>query len=402
MRSQLCIDYEESLCIPGVDLPLWGSWGVEGQCNNNCTGSCSKHCGKAWNRKQRGVWRRALFNAQRQIHRLIGMPICEQEICDEIHKIDCPIHLNNKPVLALGKRVYGELIEMEVTCGLLDEVTGPNPPNPCPPLPDGPICVDDYFCWVVIEPDDIPENFTIDDLYWCYCPRDCPYENLDLPQPCVYETVDEEANQIWVALWPKYQLINPLVDCTKITEDENFLTCVCMQTCVIDPDLAIEPVNRCKCCDSFCGCVGPCNHSNNGSAAIFTARLGDGDIGDVCIKPLCGCDHSRVKINYIVGLTCYGENTDLYEAIVKLALSKFRLDDDLCSCDKFAEALEYWLQEDPSQRQTFAQKLTFGPTRAGMDAWRIVNIYLKRPLLHQKNVSASGGFFTSRKIKPLN
>jgi len=396
--QQLCLSYEQTLNIPGVTLPLWGSWGVNGTCTAKCKENCNKHCGKPWDRRQREMWRRAIWNAQRKIQRVIGTPICEQEVCDEIHRIDCPIYLNHKPVLFLGKRVYGELVEKTLQYGLIGNV---NNNDPCP-LPESEIiCADDYFGWVILTEADIPEGFTIDDLCWNYCPTDCP-EHILLEQPCVYETVDEEENPIWVAIWPKYQLIHPQVECTDITVDANFLECVCFQTCLVDPDLAITPVNKCDCCKKSCGCWGACLHNDEPGEVIFTAVLGDPATGEVCITPLCTCAHTYVKITYTTGLTCYGENSDLYEAIVKLALTSFTQNSDLCSCDLFGEYLKYWLEEDPSARQAFAKQLIFGSSRAGLFAQRAVNIYLERPLINNIAYSRTGGMLTVKKKPKLH
>lgn len=360
-ENQPCLSFQDSLGYLHIDCDS-GAYGVK----------CNK-CSVYWKRYQREGWLKGLLNAQSEIQRDLGKAICPMEICNETHYLTSSgeLTLNQKPIAYLGLAEYGDWTEVTLVADGDDLYF-----NLCESeLPAG------------LTPDDIQVSYP-DAILACY-------RGLQTLQfPCVEDEDDCDGggNPGWKLSWPKYQLMSPLedeADPNDTADNDKFLTNVKWRVITINSDLAVEGVGSCSC--------------NCCSTKTYTATIVDANEGIICITPSSGCSCSksreRVRINYAVGMDCFGRDSSLLLAISLRALVLVgSTPSKPCGCDNgFVEGM---LKIDPTATTEFATKLRYGPTVAGMEAMRIVEKYLRRPNFNEP-VQNGGLLQATRGIKAL-
>jgi hypothetical protein len=316
---------------------------------------------------QREGWIDKMRVASAELKRDLGAPLCTEPIYDELHPLKERIKLRQAPVAYLGKESYSTWLEVN----LVDDM----PTGKYVEICDGAL-----------------GGATIDEVQVSYpdAVLEC-YSGLQtLQAPCATRLIGScSGGDGYKLSWPAYQLVDPAVDETDISEDADFLSAIKWRTVSLDATLAVEIVGECD-----CAC---CN-----DASDLTVTLEDAVEGIVCIEScvtdsLCTCYDRQIRINYGTAFG-YGASIDpsLEEALVLLAL--VRAGDTPakpCGCDN--SMIEALLRIDPTSSTDFASKLTYGPTVAGMTVMRAVNKALKRPHFNQPIMS--GGLFSGRKTR---
>ena len=362
--SRLCLSFYESITQPGVIVPPYFAYGVQPPPGCETCGNCTK----PWGRKEREQWMRALYNAQTDIEARLSGEICPREICDEYHKVECPIWTNEKPVAYLGLTEQGPPISSRI---FFKDKQGKWPPN-CPNCNELDACPYDYPAITIIDKCEFPEWVTSENLVFEYLEKDCDrlVTAMKLAQPCITPiTNGDDCVTGWVATWERYELADPKIDCRDFKDDSAFFCYVQVRWQRINEDLFMRPVETCSC--EPCGCVNDCSCGRQQSLSYTT---GDLLRGEICVNGIkkCGCPVKAVYLNYGAGVPCDFNNASLKEAIVKLAITKIKPDNKVCSCDEWDETVKYWQQRDPTAAQAFARELPFGSMMGGMDAWRIL------------------------------
>ena len=317
---------------------------------------------------QREGWIDKMRAAAAELRRDLGAPLCAVPVYDELHPLKTRIKLRQAPVAYLGKETYSTWLEVN----LVDD------------LPIGK--------YVEICDGDLG-GATIDEVQVSYPDAilEC-YSGLQtLQAPCVTRLIGScggGATDGYKLSWPAYQLVDPAIDETDISEAADFITAIKWRVVSLDATLAVEIVGECD-----CDC---CN-----SASDLTVTLEDSIEGIVCIEScvtdsLCTCYDRQIRVNYGTAFS-YGAGVDpsLEEALVLLALVKAGdTPAKPCGCDN--SMIDALLKIDPTSSTEFATKLSYGPTVAGMAVMRAVNKALKRP--HYNQPVMTGGLFTGRKI----
>lgn len=360
-ENQPCLSFHDSLTKMHIDC-IPGAYGVVGGCTN---------CQVKWKIYQRESWIEALNDAQSEIERDLGKPICPMEICDETHWLpsDGEITLNQAPVAYLGLAEYGSWTEEALAT---DDDTRYFE-----------ICATDI---APLTPDDLQFSYP-DAILECY--RGGQY----LQEPCITATNDcnGTGQPGWRFSWDDFQLLSPLEDTGNPDDTADagkFIGAVKWRTIAINADLAVEAVGECNC--SCC------------ASQSYSVELVDNVEGVICITPTsnCGCSsRQRVRINYATGYDCFGgRDSSLLKAVSLRALSLVgQTPAKPCGCDNsFVDAM---LDLDKTATTEFAHKLRYGPTVAGMEAMRIVDKYLKRPSFNRP--IQSGGVLLGRKVRSL-
>ena len=317
---------------------------------------------------QREGWIDKMRSAAAELKRDLGAPLCPEPIYDELHPLKSRIKLRQAPVSYLGKESFSDWLEVNLT----DDGTAGKYVEIC----DGDL-----------------GGATIDEINVSYpdAVLEC-YNGLQtLQSPCVTRILGscgggEDGYKLW---WPMYQLVDPQVDETDVTETANFITAIKWRTVSLDETLAVEIVGDCD-----CGC---CDDESD-----LTVTLEDATEGVVCIEScvaatLCTCYDRQIRINYGTAFS-YGAGMDaaLEEALVLLALVKAGdTPAKPCGCDN--SMIDDLLSIDPTSGTDFASRLSYGPTVAGMSVMRTVNRALKRPHFNQPVMS--GGLFSGRNVK---
>lgn len=354
--SSLCVSFQRSLEIINIDH-YTGAYGYR---SNDAP--CQD--GVVWTSAQREGWLRALNQAQTEIMRRVGAPLCPQDICGEMHQLGGTIQLRQAPVAYLGARTYGAWTEAALTVeennqiGYIDicsSVIGESVENI-------------QFAY----PDAVLSGYTREQTL--QAPRVTPIADL-----C---GVGQDGYRF---TWDIWQLVPPTEDSLQPTDLDSLLDDVKWRTYTLDGDNAYEVVGYCGC--SVCRNEDP----------SYTLELCDATSGIVCITdPTVICRNMRtIRINYGVALDCTDEiAADLERALVLLALVKTQgTASKPCGCDnRFIEKL---LDVDPSMKFEFAHKLRYGPTKAGMEVMHILDNYVERPSMN--TVVTSGGFLSSNR-----
>lgn len=317
---------------------------------------------------QREGWIDKMRAASSELKRDLGAPMCAEPIYGELHPLKDSIRLRQSPVSYLGKTAYSDWLEVALT---VDATGG------YMELCDGDLGGADISEVQVSYPDEILE---------------CYHGLQTLQAPCVTRLVGScgggtDGYKLW---WPIYQLVKPDIDETVVENiPDDFLAAIKWRTVTLDATLAYEYVGTCDC---ECCSTEP----------ALTLTLEDATEGVVCINScdtsdLCSCSNRQIRINYATAFG-YGAAMDpaLEEALVLLSL--VRAGDTPakpCGCDN--SMINTLLEIDPTAATEFATKLTYGPTRAGMNVMRIINKFLKRPHFNQ-NVQ-TGGLLSGRRVR---
>jgi hypothetical protein len=338
--SDSCISFDESLRILNIQN-ISGSYGLA------VPGS---QCALVWRTYQRQAWFRALKEAEDIIQRELGVFICPEEICDEVHFADENIVVRQTPVLALGSYTYTDWTE--------DSLTGDE-------------TVKTELC---ILDTSLPDDFDVDDIEFVYPAAIADIYRYDqcLQFPIAVHKADCDGlgNPGWHFTWEQYQLIPPDTDSLQVESDvSEFIQDVRWRTRSVDSTTAISPITVDSGCDT----------------PNLTATLIDGLGGVIEIDASGDCSayvsmSQRVSLSYITTFDCETADTPfaLKKAVVLLAL---HLVADTpakpCECDNgFIDQL---LEQDPTAMVDLGQYVRYGTTHAAMQAQRIVNNYMKRP-----------------------
>ncbi len=354
-----CVDFDRSLeiLIMGKKAAAYGL-----KLPNIC-----EHLMHAY---QRDGWIDKMRAASSELKRDLGAPLCPEPIYDELHPLQSSIKLRQAPVAYLGKQTFSTWLEVNLAAD---------------PGPAGgqfiEICEGDLG------------GATIDEVQVSYPDSilECYFGFQALQSPCVTTIIGTcnggDGFKLW---WPDYQLIDPQVDETDLSQTADFITVVKYRTVSLDATKDYEYVGICD-----CACC------SNGETAL-TLTLEDATEGLVCINDCqtadwCYCGNRQIRINYATAFS-FGASMDpaLEEALVLLAL--VRAKDTAakpCGCDN--SMIDSLLDTDPTASTEFATKLTYGPTVAGMSVMRIMNKFLKRP--HFNQVVQSGGLLSGRRVK---
>ena len=339
-----CVTFDNSLNVLRLDNEC-GAYGLAGA-----------QCDVIWKQYVREGWLLALAEAESDIVRELGAPLCPTEICGETHSIRNEIKLRQTPVAYLGQMSYTDWAEIEVEYG--DTGLG-------------------YIELCLEDPDSVEFGYPV-------AITECYRGNQTLQEPCIIDVDDLSCapeERKYRIQWNKCQLVSPLVDETADTEAENFLTNVAWRIASIDEQLAYEFVGGCGCS----GCLT--------STPAITMTLCDDVEGIVCIESSCQTGR-RIRVNYATAFDCISEiDPGLEAAVVKLAVVKSAgTAAKPCGCDN--TYVEFLLALDPSSANDFAGRLRYGPTNAGMSVMRTMDKYLAKP--HFNEPVQSGGLFGGR------
>lgn len=333
-------------------------------------------CAHNWKRYQREGWMQAIINAEAELRRDLGKPLCPMEICDETHFVSDEIKLNQKPVAYLGTKTWTDWVELTLD---------PNPPVEGTAEYTVEICDSDLVAAGVEDVDNIVWSYP-DDILDCYS------GNQSLQDPCVTRIADASCGvgeNGYLFTWPVYQLVKPLVDSMQQSEVDNLITAVKWRAWSIDTDSIYTAVEPCYC------------DACQGTLPTYTVQLCDATDGVICVdKGSCQAGlswRSKIRINYATAFGCdMSDQIDpsIEEAIALLALVKAQYTAvKPCVCDN--TTIDDLLKPDPSASTEYASKLRYGPTMAGMRVWRIVDKLIKKPNFNQPG-NVGGGLLSAR------
>lgn len=338
-----CVSYERSLELLKLGPTTCGAYGYDH----------GTVCGAVWARYQREGWCNAIAQAEDEIMRDIGAPLCPMEIYDEAHRLQgCNIYTNQKPIAYIGMKTYTDWVEI--------------------PLVDN---TDEKY--VDICETDIGTN-DVDAIEFAYpdgieaCYDGC----VELQEPCRTTLTGTcgAGEDGYRFTWPLCQLADPTLDIADPTDPTHFITAVKYRFYTIDTSLAVEAIGTCS----------------DATVPTLTATIADATEGIVCVEQNAGCGVQWVRLNYATAFDAYGMPPALEQAIVNLAVIKTGGSPvKPCGCDN--TYIEWLLDIDPTAQTEFATKLSYGPTNAGMQVMRTVNKYINRPNFNQP--VTSGGFF---------
>lgn len=364
--------------MPGISIPWlrYAAHGVKPDKNCDC-GSCLE----PWAWEEKDEWTQAILAAQQQIEDYINLPLCPDEICDELHEPGCPIILKHKPILYLGKTVYGERIPIIVHHSKTWW------PSICP-FQEMDMCSEYYESRAFIDRCHFPGFVTKDNLYFEYESEDLIHmSQIQLAQPRLKEIWGEDDNGQkvllgWMAVWPKYELAHPAKTNIDISKDKDFMCTAVVRWRRVDESLAYQPVKycaRCTSCDlhSQVGC-GVCHPDSQ-----VCLTIADKKMGTVCVQISdgcgCSCRVNGMYINYAFGMDCSPRWELVKEMVVKLAISKLHEKSRICSCEEWREVVRYWKGTDPSADRAYGDRWKFGTSMAGIAAMHIADILAKTP-----------------------
>lgn len=385
--NDLCLTFDESLIVPGVNIPRYMAYGVyvppQLDCDaNRHTGSCSF----LWTEDERVEWANALIASQNQIERHMGYRICGGEICNEYVRYGCDVLLRHKPISYVGKKVMSEdkiLLQVEWT----DKW---KPCDDCSVSLQFNTCVADAIGVVFIPISLLPPTVTKEHLYFEYNPDLQKYATFPLTQPFSIDEVYCGTDLCgYVATWYRYQLRHPKATVVDITE-KDFVDCVNLTWSYIDVNQAVIVPENCK---TSCNCQKVTCNICSPDIPDATITIGDKFQGQVCIKVGSWCtEPDYVYVTYGTGLWCEGVPTEFKEAVVKLALTKLRPEARICSCDEFQEVVRFWQESDPRLPTMFGKQLPFGASKGGMQAFDIISSIMHRPVFNQR--ATTGGLIS--------
>lgn len=354
--QQGCVDFDRSLEI----LIMGNKAGAYGLKQANM-------CEHLMETYQRDGWIDKMRAAGSELKRDLGAPLCPEPIYDELHPLKSSIKVRQAPVAYLGKQVFSAWLEKT----LIVEAGGK---------------------YIEICEGDLG-GATIDEVQVSYPDSilECYFGFQALQTPCVTTILGTcSGGDGYKLAWPDYQLVDPQVDETELSQAADFITTVKYRTVSLDATQAYEYVGICD-----CACC-------SGGEAVLTLTLEDAVEGLVCINDcettdMCYCGNRQIRINYATAFS-FGAGMDpaLEEALVLLAL--VRAGDTPakpCGCDN--SMIDALLEIDPTAATEFATKLSYGPTVAGMTVMRIMNKFQKRP--HFNQVVQTGGLLSSRRVK---
>lgn len=354
-----CVTYARSLEILNIDNKA----GAYGYLNTD-------FCDVVWKAFQREGWISALEQAQSEIERDLGAPLCPKQICGERHQVGSTIQLKQAPVAYLGQKTYSAWTEAALT-------------------DDG-----DFF-YVEICEADLPEGLDSDDVEFSYPDAVLDtYTGKQALQAPVVSTVSNcngTGEDGFRFTWPVHQLVDPNEDSMQVSETEKLIDDVKWRTFTIDADLAYEVVG-------YCGCASCKDEDPN-----YTLTLCDEESGLVCLEEqgtVCQNNTRQIRLNYGAAFNCEGTIApDVERALVLVALVNAQhTASKPCGCDN--SHVDDMLALDPSAKTDFATKLSYGPTVAGMTAMRILDKYEERP--HYNTQIATGGMLTHRSLTNKN
>lgn len=356
-----CVSFQRSIDI--LCLPECNAYGV--QTGNELT------CTEPWPVCDREAWIHALAAAEAEISNDLGVPLCPQEICDELHLAKCNTRLIYRPVAYIGVKVFSAPEVLPITW------------TPAPP--ETPTHGSVLICPVDTE------IINLDNVVFSYVSDACYNGAQTLQEPCL-EWVDDCDGLGGVgirATWERCQLADPTLDLIEIDNDDHFISEVQWQYWTIDEDQAIEVVGECD-----------CEACNVCTVVDFDVTVNSLELGEICIEPSsCGCTRRRVLVNYATAFNCgRGIDPALEKAVVLYALVMLGKDKP-CGCDVFKEKLNWWLSLDETATQAFAKDLIYGPTRAGMMVWRTIIKLKKRMVFDQSR--GRGGHLNPRHVRGL-
>lgn len=360
-----CISFQRSLELINMD----NYQGAYGYLN-------AAVCSRNWKRYQREGWINYIIQAESEIRRDLGKPLCPMEICDETHFVADQITLNQKPVAYLGTKTYTDWVELTLD---------PNPPV------EGTAEYTVEICDSTLAAAGITD---VDTIVWSYpdAVLDCYSGNQRLQEPCVTRISDASCGggeNGYLFTWPVYQLVDPLVDSMQPSEVTNLITAVKWRAWSIDTDSIYEAVEPC-----YCG-------SCQGTVPTYTVTLCNATDGIICVdKGSCQAGlswRSKIRINYATAFGCdMSDHIDpsIEEAIALLTLVKsMHTAVKPCTCDN--TTIDELIKIDPTATTEFAHKLRYGPTVAGMMAWRIVDKLIKKPNFNEPGIT-TGGLLSAR------
>jgi hypothetical protein len=353
----LCVPFDRSLGLLKMQNRC-GPYGYEVAGESDCEGG-------VWGIWQREGWIDGLRQAQADLKRDLGAPLCPEQICGERHNAHQKIRLRQAPVAYMGMPLYSEWTEEELT---LDPDRTERYITICEADLDGasPESVEfDY-------PEDVAEVYR---------------GRQTVQQPRINDVADCDGlgNPGYRFTWHDCKMVKPFEMSAMPSHTEKFLTHVRWRTAEVDESLAAEWVNDCNC--SVC---------TSGVDTTPQVELTDATEGFVTmVNVRCHNWHRRqVRLNYA---TAYGCNASidpmLEQAVVILAVLKTgKTPVKPCGCDN--TYIEWLLQIDPTAGNDFAHKLTYGPTNAGMEVMRTLDRLKNRP--HFNQPVESGGMLTGR------
>lgn len=351
-----CVSFQRSLEILNVDHKA-GAYGMIGS-----------QCEHIWEVYMREGWLDKLRMAGDEIKRDLGAPICPIPVYDELHPLKNRIRLRQAPVAYLGKYTFTDWTEINLADNGDDT-------------------------WYIELCDSALGDGTINDIEFSYPDTvlECYAGLQTLQYPCLTRITGTcgAGEDGYKVSWPSYQLISPDVDSIQPTDTSNFITAIKWRQASVDATLTYEIVGDCN-----CGC---CDDDS-----ALTLTLQDATEGVVCInncdpQNICTCSDMYVRISYG---TAYGYGAaiapSLEEAVVLLGLVKAdRTPIKPCGCDN--TWIDAMLKIDPTATNAFANKLTYGPTVAGMRVMRIMDKFLKKPHFNQEVMT--GGLFSGNKTR---
>lgn len=356
--TDLCVSFEESL----HELILGNVSGPYGLIPPG-------RCDVVWEAYQREGWIGKLQDAQSEIERDLGMPLCSRELCDEIYTADDQIYLRGRPVAYLGRKVWSEWTEAALTMVLA-----------------GGLIVEGYLELTDAE----LGGAAVEDLQFTY-----PGEILDIyggNQTLQAPRVNAIAGG-YRFTWPARQLVEPLTDSVMSNADnlEDYLiNRVLWRAGSIDSSSAVVAISPCSC--------GRCSNT----PPAYTATLCDAQSGLVCLERTGGCSgyKGQVRISYATGSWCDRDGLDaaLKGAVVLLALHKARhTPAKPCGCDN--SFIDEMLEIEGMAATDKSINMRYGLTRAAMQVARTIMKYKERPRINAP--VASAGILAARPVRSL-
>lgn len=371
----------------GTGTPITGSTGVGGiaasHLRQNCVsyhrslqmlrlsdigigyGLSSNTCGSPWPIWKREGWMDALAAAEARIRRRLKKYLCPTEICDEVHYVRDCIRVNQAPLAYVGQRTYGSWVDQAVTVDLSGKTAK--------------VTITDLQL----------SGLDVETIQFAY--NDTVQNSYDGTQALQSPYLVERDVSSYTFTWHLYQMIPPstdsVVEAQQVSGD--FMSSVRWRTYSVDASLAAVAVKPCGC------------PACSGTVPTYTVEIMDAKEGAICLSPSNGCVNTgavQVKISYGSTLSCEVEGLDpaIEQAIVYLAiLMAYQGPGQIkaCGCDE--EYIDHLLETSPVAGTEFAHKLIFGPTRAGMEAQRIVDQFAAVPSMVNP-VNNAGGLFASR------
>lgn len=356
--SDLCVTFDRSLAVLNLD----NKPGAYGQL-------VSGVCKLIWKEYQRDGWINKLIAAERQVKRDLGMALCAEEICGELHELTDSIKVRQAPIAYIGSKSWGAWTEEGITL-------------------DG----DEAYlelCEAALGVDVVPGQVQFsypDTILSVYAGPQA------LQVPIVTEAPVCAPDPGYRFTWKKYQVVRPDVDSTQVSETANYIDAIKYRISTVDTTSAGDMVGICDC--ECCA-----------SDQEVTLSIADAEEGLICVDGCelgltgsCYCSNRKIRINYATDFSCGAAmDPNVEEAIILLALVKAgRTPVKPCGCDN--TWIDWMLEDDPTSRTEFGLKLKYGPTRAGMEVQRLLNSIAKKPHYNDSGIQ-SGGLLTKRKIK---